>query len=58
MFYGLKLEEGLSDLFSSGIKDDTVNILKKDNKPIEVKVETPFGLSDKVVLEEVVLLSD
>ena len=55
MFDGMKLEEALSDLFSSGIQDDTMHLLYEANKEVEVRVKTPFGLTEQVALEEVVL---
>ena len=55
MFDGMKLDEALSDLYSSGIEDDTVHLLYEANKKVEVQVKTPFGLTEEVELEEVVL---
>ena len=55
MFKGMKLHEALSDLHSSGVEDDTLHLLAMANKNVEVKVKTPFGLTSKVVLDEVVL---
>ena len=55
MFDGMKLDEALSDLYNSGIEDDTIHLLYEANKSIEVKVKTPFGLTEEVVLKEVVL---
>ena len=55
MFDGMKLKEALSDLFSSGIEDDTIHLLYQANKDISVQVKTPFGLTEEVVLDEVVL---
>ena len=55
MFDGMNLKEALSDLFNSGIEDDTIQLLYQANKNIAVQVKTPFGLTEEVVLEEVVL---
>ena len=55
MFDGIRLGEALSDLFDSGIKDDTINLIYKANKEVAVQVKTPFGLTEEVVLEEVIL---
>ena len=55
MFDGMNLHEALSDLYDSGVEDDTLHLLAMANKNIEVQVKTPFGLTDKVVLDEVVL---
>ena len=55
MFDGMKLSEALSDLFDSGIQDDTIHLLYEANKEVAVRVKTPFGLTEEVVLEEVIL---
>ena len=55
MFDGMNLKEALSDLFNSGIEDDTIQLLYQANKDIAVQVKTPFGRTEEVVLEEVVL---
>ena len=55
MFDGMNLEEALSDLYSSGIEDDTIHLLYEANKQIAVRVKTPFGLTEEVVLDKVVL---
>ena len=55
MFDGMNLEEALSDLYSSGIEDDTIHLLYEANKEIAVRVKTPFGLTEEVVLYKVVL---
>ena len=55
MFYGMKLGEALSDLFDSGIEEDTISLLYEANKEIAVRVKTPFGMTEEVVLEEVIL---
>ena len=55
---GMNLKEILSDLFSSGIEDDTIELLYQANKDKAVQVKTPFGLTQEMVLEEVVLQGD
>ena len=42
---GMNLKEILSDLFSSGIEDDTIELLYQANKDKAVQVKTPFGLT-------------
>ena len=53
MFDGMNLKESLSDLYNCGVQDDTLNILYQANKIVDVK--SPFGLTDEVTLDEVVL---
>ena len=55
MFGRMNLGEALSDLFDSGIEDDTLHLLYSANKNVEVKVKTSFGLTEEMVLDEVVL---
>ena len=55
MFDGMHLKEALSDIYDSGVKDDTINLIYDANRRVEVKVKTPHGLTEEVVLDEVVL---
>ena len=56
MFDGMELKESLSDLQTKAeIKDDTIHLLYEANKNIQVKVKTPFGLTDQLVVDEAVL---
>ena len=55
MFDGMNLKEPLSDLYNTGVQDDTLNILYQANKSVEVRVKTQFGLTDVVTLDEAVL---
>ena len=45
MFDSMKLEEAISDLFDSGMKDDTLSLLYDSNRNIKVKVKTSSGLT-------------
>ena len=55
MFDCISLKEALSDLYNCGVQDDTLNMLYKVEKSVAVRVKTPFGLTDEVTLDEVVL---
>ena len=46
MFDSMDLEESISDLFDTGIKDDTLALIYNANKNIKVKVKTPAVLSE------------
>ena len=37
------------------MEDDTLHIMAPANKNVEFRVKTPFGLTDKVVLDDIVL---
>ena len=51
MSYWMHLKEALSDLYNSGVKDDTLNLIYDANKRVQVQVKTPHGLTEKVVLD-------
>ena len=40
----MDLEEAVSDLFDSGVKDNTLALLYDANRDIKVRVKTPSGL--------------
>ena len=58
MFDSMNLEESISDLYDSGIKDDTLALIYKANTNIKVKVKTPYGLSAETRLKKTVLQGD
>ena len=49
------LKEALSDLYNSGVQDDTLHLIYEANKNVSVPVKTSFGLTEEVALEEAVL---
>ena len=56
MFDGMNLKESLNDLETKAeIKDDTIHLLYNANKNIQVKVKTPFGLTNELLVDEAVL---
>ena len=55
MFDAKRFKEALSDIHDSGVKDNTINLIYDANRRVEVKVKTPQGLTEKVMLDEVVL---
>ena len=55
MFDAMHLKEALSDIHDSGVKDNTINLIYDANRRVEVKVKTPEGLTEEVMLDEVVL---
>ena len=55
MFDGMELKESLSDLYNSGVQDDTLHLIYEANKNVTVRVKTSYGLTEEVHLEEVVL---
>ena len=45
MFDSMKLEESISDLYDSGMKDNTLALLYDSNKNIKVKIKTSRRLT-------------
>ena len=58
MFDSMVLKETISDLYDSGIKDDTLTLLYEANQNVKVRVKTPFGLTVENTLNEIVLQGD
>ena len=58
MFDSMSLEESVSDLFDSGMNDDTLALIYDANKNINVKVKTPYGLCAENNFKEIVLQGD
>ena len=48
----------VSDLFDSGIKDDTLSLLYEANTNIIVKVKTPYGPSAETNFDQFILQGD
>ena len=58
MFDAIGLEEAICDAFDVGMKDDTLTLVYKANKEIQMAVNTPDGLTDRQQLSNVVLQGD
>ena len=58
MFDSMVLKESISDLFDSGIQDDTLTLLYEANRNVRVKVKTHSGLSVENTFYEIVLQGD
>ena len=58
MFDSIDLEEALSDIYDTGVDDDTLALLYQANKEIHMAVKTPGGLTNRQVLRNIVLQGD
>ena len=58
MFDSISLEQALSDIYDTGVDDDTLTLLHQANKEIHVSVKTPNGLTDRQILKNIVLQGD
>ena len=51
MFDSMRLKQGISDLYNSGMQDDTLSLLYDSNKDIIVKVKTVAKHFEELVLQ-------
>ena len=58
MFDSMDLKEAISDMFDVGVRDDTLGLIYKANKEIQMAVKTPSGLTDRETIENIVLQGD
>ena len=58
MFDAIDLEQALSDVYDVGVKDDNLALLYKANNDVHMAVNTPYGLSERRNLKNVVLQGD
>ena len=54
-FDSMWLEETLNDLFEAGLQNDNLNVINKLNEKNKVSVKTPHGLTERVIIEKVVM---
>ena len=57
-FDSLWLQECLSDLFNSGVKDDKLALLYNINSHVKVAVKTPVGRTDRKSIYNVITQGD
>ena len=58
MFDTMNLRKALSDIFSTGLTDDTLILVQKANEEISMAINTPSGLSDRQKITNSVLQGD
>ena len=58
MFDSINLEQAISDVYETGLKDENLSLIYKANKEIFMSVNTPDGLSERQVLKNIVLQGD
>ena len=54
-FDSMWLEETVNDLWEAGITDDNLALIFKANEFVNVGVKTPFGMTERRVLEKIVM---
>ena len=58
MFDSINLQEAISDIFDTGVDDDNLQLLYNANQEINMAVKTANGLSDRQVVNDIVLQGD
>ena len=53
--YRMWLDECINDLFEAGIDDDFLALIYEANKKNQVAIKTPFGNSERKLVENIVL---
>ena len=54
-FDSMWLEESINDLWEAGIKDDNLALIAKANEVVNVAVKTPFGMTERKRMENIVM---
>ena len=58
MFDAINLREAIGDIFDVGVTDDTLSLLYQANKEVSMAVNTPSGLSERQLIQDVILQGD
>ena len=58
MFDSINLKEAISDLYSTGVNDDNLELIYKANDKIHMAVKTDYGLTDRQIISNSVLQGD
>ena len=54
-FDSMWLEEATNDLWEAGITDDKLALIFKSNEQVNVGVKTPFGMTERKMLDKIVM---
>ena len=57
-FDALWLEDAINDMYEGGLLDDMLSLLYQSGKNVNIAVKTPYGLSDRVTIDRVVMQGD
>ena len=55
MFDKLWIQEVINDLYDANMKNDNLYLLYKENEKNDLAVKTPFGISNRFVIEDVIM---
>ena len=58
MFDSINLNEAISDIYDSGLNNDTLGLVFKSNNEVSMAIKTPHGLTDRQTVRNTVLQGD
>ena len=58
MFDSMNLDEAISDIYNTGLSNDTLGLIYKSNKEVSMAIKTPHGLTDRQTVTNIVLQGD
>ena len=58
MFDSINLKEAISDIYNTGVNDDSLALIHQANDKIHMAVKTAYGLSDRQLIQNSVLQGD
>ena len=58
MFDSINLQEAISDIYDCGFRDDMLPLVYKANAEVQMAVNTPHGLTDRIKIRNTVLQGD
>ena len=58
MFDSINLQDAISDIYDTGLDNDTLDLIYKSNSEVSMAVKTPHGLTDRQVIRDTVLQGD
>ena len=58
MFDSINLQEALCDIYDYGLNDDNLPLIFKANQEVNMAVKTPWGITDRQIIQNSVLQGD
>ena len=58
MFDSINLKQAISGVYEAGLKDDNLSLVYEAHREIFMAVNTPYGLSERQTLKNIVLQCD
>ena len=58
LILSINLNEAISDIFDTGLDNNTLGLIYKSNSEVSMAVKTPHGLTDRHTVKNIVLQGD